>query len=323
MPNLKKLAYLLLPILALFLLTACGKPSHHPTNPNYGIKKPKVVYKANRKNLGKMVKKLNGSPYVWAEEGPKNFDCSGYTYYMYGSMGIELPRVARAQAKVGRYIKPTELQYGDLIFFDTTKKRNGKITHVGMYLGDGWFTHASTTEYEVVYSNLRTSKYYKKRLRICRRYLPDHKTKIAAATPKVTPWKAVQSLPATTATLAGTTAAVQPTIPQATTQKPIVLAQENTHIDTSETALPNRPLIDASTGTYYVQVGSFKGRPKSTLLYNITRNGYKYKMIRFPRNGTQISKLLIGAYKDKASALEVLPKVRASIEKAAFIAEIL
>jgi len=301
MPNLKKLAYLLLPILALFLLTACGKPSHHPTNPNYGIKKPKVVYKANRKNLGKMVKKLNGSPYVWAEEGPKNFDCSGYTYYMYGSMGIELPRVARAQAKVGKYIKPTELQYGDLIFFDTTKKRNGKITHVGMYLGDGWFTHASTTEYEVVYSNLRTSKYYKKRLRICRRYLPDHKTKTQVAA--TTPWK-TQPLP----------------IPATTIPTPIPGTQT---VAISKPSI-NRPVIDStSSGTYYVQVGSFTGRPNSALLYKITRNGYKYKMIQFPRNGTQISKLLIGPYKDKASALEVLPKVRASIEKTAFIAEIL
>ena len=107
------------------------------------------------------------------------------------------------------------------------------------------------------------------------------------------------------------------------TQKPIVIAQENTHIATSETALAKRPLINTSSGTYYVQVGSFKGRPKSTLLHKITRNGYKYKMIQFPRNGTRISKLLIGPYKNKVSALEVLPKVRASIEKAAFIAEIL
>ena len=298
----KKLTYLLLPILALFLLTACGKPDHHPRNPNYSIKKPKVVYKPSTKNLGKMVKKLNGSPYVWAEEGPNNFDCSGYTYYMYGSMGIELPRVARAQAKVGKYIKPTELQYGDLIFFDTTKRRNGKITHVGMYMGDGWFTHASTKKYEVVYSNLRTSKYYKKRLRICRRYLPDQKTK-TQITGTSAPWKTQPlSIPATT-------------IPTST---------PDTQTVANSKPLMNRPLIEStSSGTYYVQVGSFTGKPKNTLLHKITRNGYKYKMIQFPRNGTRISKLLIGPYKEKATALKVLPKVKASIEKAAFIAEIL
>lgn len=299
MSNLKKLIYIFLPILALFLLTACGKPSPHPKNPNYGIKKPKVAYKPSKKNLGKMVKNLNGSPYVWAEEGPNKFDCSGYTYYMYGSMGIELPRVARDQAKVGKYIKPTELQFGDLIFFDTTKKRNGKITHVGMYLGDGWFTHASTKKYEVVYSNLSTSKYYKKRLRICRRYLPDHKTKTQIA--GATPWK-TQPLSISAAT------AIPTAQPVVALSKPSI----------------SRLVIDStSSGTFYVQVGSFTGKPKSALSHKITRNGYKYKMIQFPRNGTQISKLLIGPYKDKASALKVLPKVRASIEKAAFIAEIL
>ncbi len=291
-----KLTYILAPILALFLFTACGKPDHHPKNPNYSIKKPKVVYSPNKKNLGKMVKELNGSPYVWAEEGPNNFDCSGYTYYMYGSMGIKLPRVAREQAKVGKYIEPTQLQYGDLIFFDTTKKRNGKITHVGMYLGDGWFTHASTKRYEVVYSNLNTSTYYKKRLRICRRVLPNPKTdtKVAGLT---TPWK-TKSLPK-----------LGDTVPlPAVTKKPFI----------------KRPQIENTlSGTYYVQVGSFTGTPKKTLLHKITRNGYKYKMIQFPRNGTQISKLLIGPYKDKTTALKVLPKVKSHIEKSAFIAEIL
>ena len=53
-----------------------------------------------------MLKELQGRPYVWAEEGPNNFDCSGFIYYMYGSMGIEIPRVAREQAKTGcdRYL---------------------------------------------------------------------------------------------------------------------------------------------------------------------------------------------------------------------------
>ncbi|KYJ85544.1 NlpC/P60 family protein [Sulfurovum riftiae] len=289
-----KALYILLPLLAL-LLTAC-KPPHHPKNPHYEIKKPKVKYPAHKKSLEKMVKKLKGSPYVWAEEGPNQFDCSGYTYYMYGSMGIDLPRTAREQAKVGKYIKPSELKYGDLIFFDTTKKRNGKITHVGMYLGDGWFTHASTKKYEVVYSNLRTSPYYKKRLRICRRYLPETKeARIAKAVPPATPWKtkAFKELKEKT--------------DSKITRKP-----------------PARPLIDnTKQGAFFVQVGSFSGHPKSELLYKIRRLGYTYKIIKFPRNGKQISKLLIGPYKYKATALGVLPKVRKEIEPAAFIAEIL
>ena len=163
----------------LFHLTGCGKPNPHPKHPNYKITKPKVTKTPSKKNLSKMVKKLQGSPYVWAEEGPNNFDCSGFTYYMYGSMGINIPRVAREQAKVGKKISMKELQYGDLIFFATSTSNKHKITHVGMYLGDGWFTHASTIKNEVVYSNLFTSPYYKKRLRVCRRYLPTSTTQLS------------------------------------------------------------------------------------------------------------------------------------------------
>ena len=288
----------LFPLLSLLFLTAC-KPDPHPKHPHYEIKKPKVKYTPTKKNLEKMVKKLKGSPYVWAEEGPNRFDCSGYTYYMYGSMGIDLPRTAREQAKVGKYIKPSELKYGDLIFFDTTKRRNGRITHVGMYLGDGWFTHASTKKYEVVYSNLRTSPYYKKRLRICRRYLPQEKRTTLAKTSNTTavPWKT----------------------------RSLSDLKSKTDAEVARSRSKKRPVIDNSSrkGSFYVQVGSFSGQPKSALLYKIRRLGYTYRIIKFPRNGKQISKLLIGPYKYKATALDILPRVKKEIEPAAFIAEIL
>jgi len=174
--------------IALIILASGCKPSPHPKNPNYKIKKPTVKYKkANKQNLSKMVKKLQGRPYVWAEEGPNYFDCSGFTYYMYGSMGIDIPRVARKQAQCGVKVDVADLKYGDLIFFDTDKNPKGRITHVGMYLANGWFTHASTTNYEIEYSNLNTSKYYKERLRTCRRYLPT-KTTIALAKNSMKPW---------------------------------------------------------------------------------------------------------------------------------------
>jgi len=284
-------------LLFTLLFTACSKPPHHPKNPHYAIEKPKVKYPARKKSLEKMVKKLKGSPYVWAEEGPNKFDCSGYTYYMYGSMGIQLPRTAREQAKGGKYIKPSELKYGDLIFFDTTKRRNGKITHVGMYLGDGWFTHASTTKYEVVYSNLRTSPYYKKRLRVCRRYLPETQKR---------------DLPKTASS----------TTPIPWTTKAFNRLKTNTDARVAKNA--KRVLIDNSkTGAFFVQVGSFSGSPKSALLYKIRRLGYNYKIIKFPKNGKQISKLLIGPYRYRSTALAILPKVKKEIEPAAFIAEIL
>lgn len=279
----KRIIYASLTFVLLLLLAAC-KPSPHPENPNYAVKKPTVKYKASKQSLDKMVKELQGRPYVWAEEGPNNFDCSGFTYYMYGSMGIEIPRVAREQAKNGNEIKMNELVYGDLIFFDTEEKRKGNITHVGMYLGNGWFTHASTSKYEIIYSNLNTSPYYKKRLRICRRYLPEAKEKIAMGDAK--PWKPQK--------------AIKVNAPR---------------------IMPKAAQVSA-TGNYYVQVGSFSGKPKDALLYKITRAGYQYKIIEFPINGKQISKLLIGPYSKRSEAVELLESIKIQIQKDAFIAEI-
>ena len=299
----KKTSLILLPLLILLLCSACSqKPAHHPKNPNYKITKPKVKYKPSKKSLQKMVKELQGSPYVWAEEGPNNFDCSGFTYYMYGSMGINIPRVARHQAKVGKRIKANELQYGDLIFFATSKRSSRKITHVGMYLGEGWFTHASTVKHEVIYSNLFTSSYYKKRLRVCRRYLPDTpKIKVAAAQKE--PWKA-KTVPVETPITRG--------VPEKMKElKAIVIKAPMKEIEQTSTS-----------GNFYLQVGSFIGSPKSDLIYQITRQGFRHKIIQFPRDGKQISKLLIGPYLQREQASSALANVKAHIQKDAFIAEI-
>ena len=287
-----------LTLFPILFLAGC-KPDPYPKNPRYEVKKPKVIYTPDKKNLEKMVKQLQGSPYVWAEEGPDRFDCSGFTYYMYGSMGIEIPRVAREQAKVGKKISPKELQYGDLIFFATDRRKPHKITHVGMYLGDGWFTHASTVKHEVVYSNLFTSPYYKKRLRVCRRYLPEKRMTVATTEEK---WQPKKTLPSVTAPATG--AAAQ-------TGKAILIQAPMKQLEKEN-----------AKGNFYVQVGSFVGRPKSSLIYKITRAGFRHKIIKFPKGGQTINKLLIGPYRTRADALEAREKVRQSIQKDAFIAEI-
>ena len=291
-----KIQTLLFCTLSLFLI-GC-KPSPHPANPDYEVNKPEVRYAPDRKSLEKMVKQLQGSPYVWAEEGPNYFDCSGFTYYLYGSMGIELPRVAREQAKVGKKISPKELQYGDLIFFATDRHHPRKISHVGMYLGNGWFTHASTVKKEVIYSNLFTSPYYKKRLRVCRRYLPEPKVMLAQ---DETLWNPK---------------AIPPTKQSASASA----------VKKGKAIVINAPIQqlqhEQAAGNFYVQVGSFIGRPKSSLLYTITRHGYQYKIIAFSKGGQSINKLLIGPYKTRTQAVSVLQHVRNTIQKDAFIAEI-
>ncbi len=191
-------------ILSLFIFSGCAKKYSYP---NYEIIKPTQKCKPNRKNIQKMLDKHLDKPYVWAEEGPDAFDCSGLTYNIYGEMGVDLPRVARDQAKVGQKILFKDLIYGDLIFFGSTNKRSQRITHVGIYLGNGWFAHASSKQRKVTYTNFTKEPRYFKRMKVCRRYMsPNEKnlylqcsTKLkkmkTTSTMWTSPWEAGMKLP--------------------------------------------------------------------------------------------------------------------------------
>ena len=89
-------------------------------------------------------KEFIGTPYKYAGNGPKNFDCSGFTRYVYQHFGLSLPRNSADQYSVGRLIRDKQdIQPGDLVFF----ARNGQIFHVGIAVenfGDSFtFIHAS------------------------------------------------------------------------------------------------------------------------------------------------------------------------------------
>jgi cell wall-associated NlpC family hydrolase len=79
-----------------------------------------------------------GVPYRWGGSSPSGFDCSGLVYYVYGRLGVHLPRVTYSQWDAGPHIARNDLRPGDLVFF----YGHG---HVGMYLGGGLFIHAPHT----------------------------------------------------------------------------------------------------------------------------------------------------------------------------------
>jgi len=179
--------FILISILYTLFFTGCAKRYSYP---NYDIIKPKITCKPKRKNIEKLLKEYLNKPYVWAEEGPHAFDCSGLTYNIYGQMGVEIPRVAREQAKVGQYVPPNGLTYGDLIFFGSQNIHSTRITHVGIYLSDGWFAHASSKDRKVTYTNFQEEPQYLKRMKLCRRYLSeDERSLYMTCNGKLTPMK--------------------------------------------------------------------------------------------------------------------------------------
>lgn len=84
---------------------------------------------------------LIGRPYVWGGEGPAVFDCSGLTQYVYREVGMELPRRAISQSRVGDPVG-RRLQRGDLLFFSSDARRS-LVTHVGIYAGGNMMIEAS------------------------------------------------------------------------------------------------------------------------------------------------------------------------------------
>ena len=118
-------------------------------------------------------KKLLGIKYVWGATGPHTYDCSGFTQKIYRDAGINIPRVSRDQARVGQYVAYNSLRRGDMVFFDTKKKRSGIVSHVGIYLGNNNFIHASSAAKKIVIYNFNNKSFYKKRFLWGRRVIRD------------------------------------------------------------------------------------------------------------------------------------------------------
>jgi len=112
---------------------------------------------------------LLGSSYVYGASGPRSFDCSGFTMYVYKKVGITLPHMASSQFNYGKKVARGDLAQGDLVFFSYYGQSG--IDHVGIYAGDGMFIHASSTNKGVITTSMNSSYYvknYKGAVRILR-----------------------------------------------------------------------------------------------------------------------------------------------------------
>jgi cell wall-associated NlpC family hydrolase len=137
---------------AVFLLEGCGG------------KRPGTSPLAD--NIVKTAHKYIGVPYVYGGRSPKGFDCSGLVWYIYRQHGIELPDSSWKQAKGGMKVSRDEMLPGDLIFF----QRNGRVNHVGLYIGDGVMIHAPGKGKHVRKANI-SERYYRANFASARRFL--------------------------------------------------------------------------------------------------------------------------------------------------------
>lgn len=97
--------------------------------------------------------KFLGVRYAWGGSSSSGFDCSGFVKAVYNNFGIDINRVAADQATQGTYVNTSNLRVGDLLFFDTDGGKN-YINHVGIYMGNGRFIHASSGAGKVVIDSL-------------------------------------------------------------------------------------------------------------------------------------------------------------------------
>ena len=110
-----------------------------------GREMPEITHGANyiNRRIVAISQQYIGVPYVFGGNSPKyGLDCSAYVKLVYSQVGINLPRTADAQYEVGTPVATADLMPGDAVFFETYAPG---ASHVGIYIGDGNFIHASSS----------------------------------------------------------------------------------------------------------------------------------------------------------------------------------
>ena len=142
------------PVNPLTPTTVADDAAHTPAKPFAAMSESALSV---RDSIVALARAQIGTKYRFGGQTPdRGFDCSGLVRYVLGALRIPLPRTAAQQAAVGSAIAKdtTRLRPGDLLTFG----RGGRVTHIGIYVGDGRYVHASTTAGKVIVTSLSRTR---------------------------------------------------------------------------------------------------------------------------------------------------------------------
>ena len=137
------------------------------SNRDFKAERRTALTPLEQSKLMREISRYMGVPYQLGGSTPSGMDCSGYTCTVFQrALGMQLPRTSVEQSRLGKRVDLEELKFGDLLFFNTSGERS---SHVGIYLGDDLFAHASVS-LGVTISSLQTP-YFKERYEFAKRIL--------------------------------------------------------------------------------------------------------------------------------------------------------
>ena len=138
--------------------TDSGETTSVTKNLNISYDKGELVVEEAKKYLGK--------PYRYGATGPNAFDCSGLLYVVFKDSGMNVPRCSYEYLKIGTSVSLKNAKAGDVICFS---QNGSRVSHVGIYMGNGQFIHASTSSGVIITSV--TNKYWAPKIKDVRRVL--------------------------------------------------------------------------------------------------------------------------------------------------------